>query len=455
MKNLIRLKNILTIVRLFSDEVFHNVFSSSFFKRKRNIFLILFILLCLYLGFYYLNMDSLSHINQHPSRDIKMIRLFLSSVTNLTIIIGGFIFELVDTTFGVNFSMIYLIKTLPFTDREISSAVKIFKIFIGLIIFELIFAVVIPAFSVIAIPLTNMMIIFLIEHILFILVFYIWNFISNGIIKKILPEILASTLVNIVIIIINTIYFFSWRFSIDNWASNSLWHISLSYLIITLLTVLVVSAFIILGLEYIFPFTDEVYIKRAFIKFFRITPISISVVTLAMIRVKRYLYLLGIIFLIGVAAFFQTNNLNTSVQAFIFIYPIFSTIGLSYADSIYLFKKMFSFVGMSWSKEFVYLNLTALFINIPVLLLVIIQTTNTNVLVVMLSLFIFNMSLLLGILFPKRSSSINETLSTILLIFTLGAIGMMINKFYYVASFYAISLITLILILRMEAKKYE
>ena len=152
------LRSISFLIRFFLNDSFHGLFNRPFLRKRSTRFLLLTVGSLVYVGYFVMNMSELTDISGTLpgfSEDSLLIarRTTLSSYYNMTLILCGLIFVIVNSTTTLARNALFFAKTLPFEERAVSLAFKLFQLLLSFILFNLIFIIAAPGLKLLAMPL--------------------------------------------------------------------------------------------------------------------------------------------------------------------------------------------------------------------------------------------------------------------------------------------------------------
>lgn len=455
MKNYIRLENICDILKFFYNDTFKGIFNRPFFRSKINKYGLMLVLFFLYIGYFYLNMIQLSNLSNNTNdlylSDIVILsKMTLSSYYNLTLIISVFIFIFVKSTIGLTRNSLFIIKSLPFTIREAQLSIKIFKISIATILFEFILIIVAPALKLIQLNIIEAIIVLISLHTVFIASFSSLDLLYKIVLRdnKRSTRFFRKLLLDLGMISITIIYFMFLRFKIDTWVSELQCDIFKIISIILSISVLLILLVNFISDKYFVIDDSFIEVKFFTIKFPRVSIYLNSTIS-AFIRNINFLYL-GCITISIILISIITNGIKDSLQVLLFLLPGMGIYSISYADATMEFRKMYNFYGIKPVKELKDIILVSFLLTVPTLFIGIIELRSINPYLYAITIFIS--STIIGFLFPKSKSNINETISGVLVIIIFIILSLLAN----INGALIPSLIFLILILYLILKKeYE
>lgn len=447
MEKSIQLRNLRIIINFIFDEVFKGILNRGFFKLKANKIIFPLVLFIMYCAYFYTNLYQAAILNSNgPSGSIETIKYLISSFTNTTVIISILIFLIVNITFNLNTTTLFTLKRLPFTNKEISLAQKIFKGFLGLAIFEFLLIVMLPSLVLIQISAVDIIIYILFIHIVFLIGYFTCQMFSSFFSSN-----KGFFLYNASLIVCSIFYMFNIRFKIDRVVATSSLIIN-TYSLLTMLIVSIILLITILFIVYYSKNKDHIFIKS---EFFNIKVINghKNFVLLSLIRTKKFIILVSLIFFSGIIMLvgFRTNS---NLLYLSFLYLVIPFVGISYSDNNYNFKFTLKMYGINFLKEYVLIQLTNIIFVIPlILMLYFYQDKNESIKLIILFVTLFNISISMGLIFPKKLSSINETFATLMSIILSVVVVATISNVSYVFISMIISNILMLIILVQGSDK--
>ncbi|MEG2909824.1 MAG: hypothetical protein RR945_11420 [Erysipelotrichaceae bacterium] len=411
----VNLKNIFKILKFLYFDTFKGVLSHSIFRNKlsRNIFFLS--LITLYLLYFYYNMIYLSGLSRNVGQidlaeQIVLGKITLSSYFNSIIVLGIFITIFIKSTVRLTNRAAYILKVIPLSKNEIHFIIEIYRASISLFIFEFILIIVAPALKLIPINFITAVLLLISFHIIFLATFLSIEILYQFFLKKSVSRSknIKKLVIDLVLIFLTLFYYSTIRFRIDSFVGDlpiSISNIVVLILIIGLL-VLLLLAFVSNGLS----LTDNVYLESRFLKVKLLKcDNNLCSISYAILRSKNYIYLLGMSMVIAVLYFIQ-NTLYDTGQMLLFLVPLISIGAISYSDSTLAFRKMYTFFCIKPFEEFKLIIITTVVLTLPNLIIGFIILNNFDSYFYSISIMLA--SIILGFLFPKTQSNINETIAS-------------------------------------------
>lgn len=418
MKNSLKFSNILIILKFFYNDTFHGLFNRPFFKSKFNRYGLLIFVTFIYLSYFYLNMVELRMLSDgisssSASQIMSASKITLSSYFNVVIILGVFLFILVNSTVKLNKSSLFFAKTLPFSEREISISQKIFKLSVTLCIFELVIIIAAPILKLIHMSIFTAMLVLLTLHTVFIASFLVIESIYSFVLERFTgsKKLLINFLLDLMFMTISTIHLLVTRFKIDFWVSLQ----QITILQITLM-VLTISSFIgilayIINNRYLAK--DSTYVEANYFKGIPVIKVGLATTMPAILRSKNFLYFSGLIIIVSIVSIVK-NDMSSTLQVLVFLFPVISFVAISYADATLSIRKLFDLYGIKPIDELLSLLGISIILMLPTLIVGIMAVKSIDPYIYGINIFF--VATIAGFLFPKSQSSINETISALLTI---------------------------------------
>lgn len=421
----LKLSNNIIIVKFLLREVFNSVFNSVLLKSKTNKVIFLILLALAYITYIYINITQFNTFNKNFDNNIA--KQLISKYINVTIITSLIIYLFIDVTFNLSSKSLFMLKSLPFSLKEINLSKSIFKLALFIILFELIIIITIPLFTLTNMNLIQFLSLFIIIHIIMLDCFLILEFLIQNILLKYLSNMLGYGLYISFIISSSAYYFVFFRFKIDLWVYYS------SYSINSLLILCFIIFFMILliMISILFKWFGD---DRSFInlKYFntkiKLTNGIFNIILLALLRQKRLVYMLSLVITATVLCFIYFDWFK-SLQLLYFLYPLTFVAGLFYADSISGVSRMFTLYRVSTNQEFLCLVICQTLLLLPMTLLF--GITKLSISFILIGFALITLTIILGFIFPAFESAINESTSSILTLFILVLISLLFSKTHY------------------------
>ncbi|MGW7948361.1 hypothetical protein ACWEVE_13140 [Staphylococcus xylosus] len=422
MKKSSQLINIVIIIKFLLKEVFRSFFNNKFLNSNTNRIAFIILFGVSYLLYIYINMSQINNFNS--SSDIGMSKQLISSFTNITIVSSALIYLFIDVTFSLSSRSLFLLKCLPFNLKEIKISKTIFKLILGMIIYELIITVALPLFTLTNISIFQFIMLFVTIHLIMIGGFLLLEFIVHNFLLKFIPNLWGHLIYICSIISISIFYFVYMRIKIDFWVYQSSFSVNTFLLVLFILSILIlIFNFVAL---YKFTESDNSYMLKNYLKFdFGIKHKYLSIFFLAITRQKKlvYILLLVILFMVFIYIYF---GFTQSMQVLYFLYPSIFVVGIFYASSTYNTRKMFNLYNITVLEEFIILLMSKITLIVPMFILQLIIDVPMQY--IYIAFLLINLTIISGFLFPAFESSINESTASLLAFFLLIIISLVLKK---------------------------
>ncbi|ENH98202.1 membrane protein [Gracilibacillus halophilus YIM-C55.5] len=408
-----RLTDSYVITKILMNEVFNNILSNNIFNKKRNKCILFIILTIVYISYYILNISQLNQIfiSEDQSSNFMKNNLF-SSLTNVIIIISGFIYLIVTITFSLTNRMHYQLKILPFENGSIWMGSIFFKLILSYGSFLIIFAIIVPLLKLFYFSLALSLLVFLYCQLLFFCSLSFFYFMFYVISKKM--ELTYFNINNGLLVILLFFYLFVLRFRIDQKFQEMNVIIDIPFMLLLIITLILFTIVFSLAIYYSNIKSEGIYSSSEFYLFkIPIKMDHLSLIFLGIIRNKLTLKLTGIVIVFFALSLFDTKDFLTALTTLAFIYPIISFTGIRYYSTTMSYRKMNPFFGITPMKE----TFITLFINVIInapLIFTAILLSGDYVKTTYYGFIIFESALIMSIIFPKNKSSVNEFSASIL-----------------------------------------
>lgn len=132
----------------------------------------------------------------------------------------------------------------------------------------------------------------------------------------------------------------------------------------------------------------------------------------------------------------------------IYIYLLVPFNGILYSSANYKFRHTLIKYNITILREFVLIQITNIVLAVPIILACTVDIE--NFVMILFSMSLFNVSLSMGLIFPKQISSVNLTFSTLTSIILSILVIAIINNTAFVFLAFIISSVVLLVILRQE-----
>ncbi|HEL1708518.1 hypothetical protein ACYKOU_01965 [Streptococcus suis] len=444
-------KNILFLVNIYIKDSLKGLSQHSLFETKRNRWIIAMSGIIGYLFYFYLNVvefAKLSKFGQNYSFDElkSTISISIASYNNLAIIAGILIFLLINATVHLQSSSLFLSKVLPYNEKEVFLSVKLFKLGLGTLCFELFFIILIPGLGILRSPLIAILL-FLSCHLIFWASYLFANFLYILSLRHLpLSDKHIHNLIYVSYFLVGLSYLFLFRFKVEFFLAQAIDSPQLLSLLILIGSMLAMS----LLLRFDRVHYDVVFLQPRFTLLpFTIFNSLLKGVPLAIIRTKLFLYSFLFIVFIGVYSTFVAN-LEVAAYNLLDFWPMLGLAFLNYADSTLDHRKLYRHLRIDTRSEVIRLVLTAVLIHLPSLLFACYVQENYLVFLSGISLSIT--SLMVGFLFPRSVSSSNETLAFMLLLLAVPIVYLLIKVPILLVPTILVLILTLSYIIKKETE---
>ncbi|MFP7279229.1 hypothetical protein SFC11_07685 [Exiguobacterium indicum] len=445
--------NILCLLKFFFNDTFHGLFNRPFFKSRVNRYGLAVLLICIYLGYFYLNMVQLSSLSTNAVEADKTTRLLagkmtLSSYFNVVFILGTFMFILINATVSLNRNSLFFAKTLPFSEREVNISQRLFKLCVALVFFELLMIIVAPALKLIPMQWGTALLVLLSLHTVFIASFWLLDCLHAAVLQRFsgIKRSILSFVLDLVLIGAVTFHLMKTRFQVDLWVST------LSYSILTITLLVLLTSLAVGGIAYllhaIFFARNHLYVRQNYFKL-GLPAFNIGLATTmpAIIRSKNFLYFWALLAVMSVGAWYQVGWEGT-FQLWLFLFPVLGVVTITYADATLAVRKVYGLYRIHPLMELASLFGVAIILMAPALYIGIVETNSLNP--YMYGINIFFAATIAGFLFPKSQSNINETIASVLTIILIVLLSVLVSIDGALYPALAVLLSVLYLILKKE-----
>ena len=358
------------IFSLLLCSCFNQIASNKLIKNKIIRYSIYFLIVGSYIVYFAANLSQLSSLeaaNKTPEYESILNNIFVSSYINISIIVSILIFLFVSTTLRFNGKVIYLLKSLPFSNGDINKGLLKFYSVVSLLIFLVFMAVLLPAFRLSSISNVSKVILVLIGINVNLLVFFSLELVKQKVInivggKKVT---MAFNVIHIILLLVVGVYFFYGRFYIDKYFSRTNVDLSnfivVTFCITVVLLVLVYIAFVKYIDNYILIPKSRYYNVR---QVYRNSP---NIWITSLLRARSFIIILSLF--LGVIVMALVMNYKSELhQTLFYTLPIFYFSAGIMISNLFTFSKMFRAYNISYTKQFLNILLTLFLMLIPVLI---------------------------------------------------------------------------------------
>lgn len=340
-------------------------------------------------------------------------RITISSFFNICIILASYIEILINSTFNLNLNSLFITKVLPYSNKEVHLAIKLFKTAVGFLIYELFLLILVPSLNLIRLSPIGLLLFIIAVNLVYIDIFLTLDLLREILIKiavKISQAI--NSVFSICLFLLISYYFFDLRFKLEMMIGNSslsLFELVINYFCFVVITLLVV---VVLSLRLRVDITTSRKMR-----FFKYTipgfDFGLQPTMLSLVRNRLFIYLSGMLLLLITISFIQATKENT-LQLCLFLLPAINIVGLSYYDTTFELRRLYPFYRISVFREIKSLIMVGITLNIPLLMIALFELQDIGDFIFGLDIFLA--SIVIGFAFPREQGVLNETISAILII---------------------------------------
>ncbi|MGT2755264.1 hypothetical protein ACVRXI_10310 [Streptococcus ovis] len=316
-----------------------------------------------------------------------------------------------NTIVSLQTSSLFLAKTLPYSETEVYWSVKLFKLGLALSLFELFFVILIPGLGVLqSVPIAISL--FLSCHFFFLISYLFSNFLYNLMIKYMgFSERKGHGAITLCYFLLGLSYLFVFKFHIEFYLVKTIENpIELALLLLGISCVTLIVLLLVDRTQY-----DATFLPKKFLPI--LSNISsgrrIEAVALAMIRTKFFLHSALFLFCVGTYSLY-IDEITLAGHNIMDFWPLLGMSFLHYGDSTVRHRRMYPLLRFTTKNEFISLLLFTIFLALPSLLLGV--YFENGLLPFLQTMAVSLVSIIIGFLFPKSASSMNETISFVLLL---------------------------------------
>ncbi len=409
-----KLTDSLTITKILLNEVFNNILSNSIFKKRRNRYILLACLVVAYVLYFLLNVSELNKIFvSEAETTMEMRNILFSSLTNVILIISGIIYLIVTISFSITNRMQYQLKILPFEKGSIWLGSIFFQLLLGYSSFLIIFAIIIPLLKLFHFSLSLNLLILVYCQLLFLgsVCFYYFVFYS---VSKIL-KLTYYNINNMILVVFLFFYFFIFRFKIDLQVKSMKLQINHIFVLILIFLLLVLTVLLALAIYFLqSKNSEEMYSSSDFYSTRYTIPMNqVTFILLGTFRNKLTIRLIGIVALFFSLSYIDTKDFVIAMTTLVFVYPVIAFSAIRYYSTTVSYRKMNPFFGLTPFRETIITTFVNWLINLP-LIITAIGLQGDYEKTAYYGFIIFEAALIMGIIFPKNKSSVNEFSASVL-----------------------------------------
>lgn len=296
---------------------------------------------------------------------------------------------------------------LPFLGLEIKYAIYLFKMIASIFIYELFFIIMMPGLQVIGdLPISVLLFFschfsFFVGYMLSHSIYHFFNKYFNKYFSKL------KGIISFVILASTMFYFYIGRFRVEFFLAEYI-HLPIHLALVSFVVMLMICMIFLL-----IPYDDmeESFLGGLYL-YLPLSGYSTNVLK-SVFRTKLCISSLFIFATLLIYSYI-VNDFNTMIKVMSPLYPFLNIIFLHYANSTLQIRKLYNLMGISVMREWFEIITSVLYFQIPLLIVALLFSKDFESLLWGISLAI--VSIIIGFLFPKSESSLNEVVSVILLL---------------------------------------
>lgn len=419
MKESIRLKNLYSLLHYYFNDILKGALERGFLKKRINRYSLFLVCFISYFAYFISNMRATGQLVKtannisNGTEALKLLKITIMSYADMYIILSVAFFIFLNSTISLTQSSHYITNILPFSKKEILIAQKVYKLFIGIILFEGVQLLVFPFLGSITIfTMMEKFALLLLFHVEYIAVFFLLDTIYQIILSRMANTIKAiiTWLLDILLIVFAGSYFYIFRFKVEKLVGEADYSVQI---IIGTLLIFFTLLFIINFVLMLKCDNITVAQNRQTYIFNRVPALRLNLVTTFPVfyRHKNFIYNLSMILFLSVIMYSQGGR-RLAMQTFSIYYFVIPLVSMYYADATSGVRKMYNFLRVSLYREISSLLLSLAIILLPQIVVCYLFVGHYET--VQLSILVFVTALLMGLLFPKSRGNINEAVSSIL-----------------------------------------
>ncbi|MDR2661185.1 MAG: hypothetical protein LBC17_04055 [Lactobacillaceae bacterium] len=329
----------------------------------------------------------------------------------------------------------------------------IFKLIIGLGLFELILVIIAPALKLLGLSLYMSAIVLVTFHLIFITLFEFFDYFYNilNIFSNKISKV-TKFIFMMFILLISSIHMIRTRFIVDFWIAKQ--NFKINQFIFLSMFLMIILMVIILLVQINNNYQEIINDKSKFINFVNLNsvphkhiPVWFSAISI--IRIKNFWSLFLSIILVLFIALYSSGIENTT-QLFMLIFPLLGISWMYYADSTLNIRRMFQAYRITINDEIIGLLIIIFMISFPVLILGQEKLKNFDPFLYMVNVSIIG--LISGFLFPKSKGNMNETISSILSLILIVMLTLIVNLNELLIPITVLSLSILYFVIKKESE---
>lgn len=333
-----------------------------------------------------------------------------------TIIVSTFlIFFITEINVTISRSTYYLLKCMPFSKELVSFSLYFFNLLINWLLFSLLVPLLIIVVSLYETNFMNYL-----GHILFAQLLFFLCYNLFVLFKSLMIRLFGRAEKRIDLIILSMFffwYFFAMRFSIELFLSQVafayLKHVAINNAVLLLMNGL------LLAILYCYVSPNHYLIEKSEYSQLKIIPrLKMNVfmkMFLQLSRNKSFILSYKIILIVAFTAFWDTKSPEMFMMTYIYYYSIVNIVLLKYYSQTERERKLYPLFRISIVEEVMALCLLCLLINIPQFIYYTVINNGSDIENFFISVLIFLLSLLFGIIFPIKKNSVNALVASIMM----------------------------------------
>lgn len=430
MRNFQGLKSSFELLGFYYNDALRGLFNKPFFKNKWNRYLFGFIGLLLYFLYFLANMKEVGRLatgakGLDGSTLLELTRISIVSYMNMSFVLAIVIYVLLNTVLTLTKSSIYMTNILPYRQKEVLLAQKLFRLSVALAMYETILILVFPLFNRLAnVSIPHQLLLLLLFHLVFLTVFGIMDVTYSIVLKQVKKSLARlSFLLDVGFMLFSSVYLFSVKFKVD----HLLGVLPLALRDFILLFLMLSLVLFIFSVTLIYRFNLNIpYYKKQSYGMLQIPMIRLNLATTfpSIYRHKNFIYSSFLVMILTVVAVWQTG-LKNGLTTLAILTPLLTLSGINYADATVRIRKQYNFFRISLFKEVLSIVLAGLLLTIVSLGTSLLL--KENFLSFFLSFSIYLVAITVGVIFPTTQGNLNETAATITTIFLAVLLYFMFN----------------------------
>lgn len=435
MKESIRLKNLFSLLHYYFNDILKGALERGLLKQKINRYSLFLICFISYFAYFISNMRTTGQLVKsannisNGTEALKLLKITIMSYTDMYLILSVAFFIFLNSTISLTRSSSYVTNILPFSKKEILIAQKVYKLFIGIILFEGVQLLVFPFLGSIAIlTVIEKFALLLLFHVEYIAVFFSLDTIYQMILSRMANTIIAimTWLLDILLIIFAGFHFYIFRFKVEKiiGGTDCSVQIIIGTLLIFFILLFIINFLLILKCDYMTVTQSQ----QSYI-FNKVPALRLNLITTFPVF-YRHIYNLSMISVLTIIMYSQ-GGIKLAMQTFAIYYFVIPLMSMYYADATSGIRKIYNLLRVSLYREMSSLLLSLAIILLPQIVVCYLFVGKYET--VRLSVLVFVAALLMGLLFPKSRGNVNEAVSSILvfLIIILAYVVFKINDLIY------------------------